>query len=139
MSILDSIRKQITPIHPEGYIFIALFAIVALVLHWLWAPLGWLGGLATLWCAYFFRDPPRVTPVVDGLVISPADGIISSIGTFAPPPELGLGVEAMQRISVFMSVFDCHVNRAPVTGRISHRLQAGPVRQRRSRQGERGQ
>ncbi|MGO9943909.1 MAG: phosphatidylserine decarboxylase [Rhodoblastus sp.] len=119
MSILDSVRKQITPIHPEGYIFIALFAIVALVLHWLWAPLGWLGGLATLWCAYFFRDPPRVTPVLDGLVVSPADGAICSIGQFAPPPELGLGPEPMQRVSIFMSVFDCHVNRAPVTGRVS--------------------
>ncbi len=119
MSIFDSIRKQITPIHPEGYIFIALFAIVALVLHWLWAPLGWLGGFATLWCAYFFRDPPRVTPVVDGLVVSPADGLVCSIGAFAPPPELGLGSDPMQRVSVFMNVFDCHVNRAPVTGRVS--------------------
>jgi phosphatidylserine decarboxylase len=119
MSMLDSIRKQVTPIHPEGYIFIALFAIVAMVLHWLWSPLGWLGGFVTLWCAYFFRDPPRVTPVVDGLVVSPADGYVSSIGMFAPPPELGLGSDPMQRVSVFMSVFDCHVNRAPVTGRIS--------------------
>jgi phosphatidylserine decarboxylase len=119
MSILDSVRKQITPIHPEGYIFIALFAIVALVLHWLWAPLGWLGGLVTLWSAYFFRDPARVTPVLDGLVVAPADGVICSVGQFAPPPELGLGPEAMQRVSIFMSVFDCHVNRSPVTGRIS--------------------
>jgi phosphatidylserine decarboxylase len=119
MSMLDSIRKQITPIHPEGYIFIALFAIVALVLHWLWEPLGWLGAFATLWCAYFFRDPPRVTPLQDGLVVSPADGIVCSIGAFMPPAELGLGADPMQRVSVFMSVFDCHVNRAPVTGRIS--------------------
>ncbi|WP_294539940.1 phosphatidylserine decarboxylase [uncultured Rhodoblastus sp.] len=119
MSILDSVRKQIAPIHPEGYIFVALFGIVALILHWLWAPLGWLAGLATLWCAYFFRDPARVTPVLEGLVVAPADGTICSIGQFAPPPELGLGPEPMQRLSIFMSVFDCHVNRAPVTGRIS--------------------
>ncbi len=119
MSIFNSIRKQITPIHPEGYIFIALFAIVALVLHWVWEPLGWLGGFATLWCAYFFRDPARVTPVLDGLVVSPADGVICSIGNFAPPAELGLGAEPMTRVCVFMNVFDCHVNRAPVTGRIS--------------------
>jgi phosphatidylserine decarboxylase len=119
MSIFDSLRRQITPIHPEGYIFIALFGIVALVLHWLWAPLGWLGGFLTLWCAYFFRDPPRVTPVVEGLVVSPADGVICLIGMAAPPPELGLGPEPMQRVCVFMNVFDCHVNRAPVTGRIS--------------------
>jgi phosphatidylserine decarboxylase len=119
MSILDSIRKQITPIHPEGYIFIALFGIVALVLHWLWAPLGWLGALVTLFCAFFFRDPARVTPVVEGLVVAPADGSICSVGSFAPPPELGLGPDPMPRISIFMSVLDCHVNRSPVTGRIS--------------------
>ncbi len=119
MSIFDSVRKQITPIHPEGYIFIAIFVIVALILHWLWAPLGWLGAIATLWCVYFFRDPPRVTPLQEGLVVSPADGIVSSIGVFMPPPELGLGPEPMQRVSVFMSVFDCHVNRAPIAGRIS--------------------
>jgi phosphatidylserine decarboxylase len=119
MSIFDSFRKQITPIHPEGYIFIALFGIVALVLHWLWAPLGWMGGILTFWCAYFFRDPPRVTPVVEGLVVSPADGHVCSIGMASPPPELGLGPEPMQRVCVFMNVFDCHVNRAPVTGRIS--------------------
>jgi phosphatidylserine decarboxylase len=119
MSILDSIRKQIVPIHPEGYVFIALFAGVSLVLSWIWPPLGWVGAFLTLWCAYFFRDPARVPPVLDGLVVSPADGIVCSIGNFAPPPELGLGIEPLQRICVFMNVFDCHVNRAPVTGRIS--------------------
>jgi phosphatidylserine decarboxylase len=119
MTIIDSLRKQIVPIHPEGYVFIALFAGVSLVLSWIWSPLGWIGGFLTLWCAYFFRDPPRVTPVLDGLVVSPADGIVCSIGNFAPPPELGLGVDPMQRVCVFMNVFDCHVNRTPVTGRIS--------------------
>ncbi len=82
MSIVDSLRKQIVPIHPEGYVFIALFAGVSLVLSWIWSPLGWIGALLTLWCAYFFRDPPRVTPVLDGLVVSPADGIVCSIGNF---------------------------------------------------------
>jgi phosphatidylserine decarboxylase len=119
MSIVDSLRKQIVPIHPEGYVFIALFAGVSLVLSWIWSPLGWIGALLTLWCAYFFRDPPRVTPVLDGLVVSPADGIVCSIGNFSPPPELGLGTDPTQRICVFMNVFDCHVNRSPVTGRIS--------------------
>jgi phosphatidylserine decarboxylase len=119
MSILDSIRKQIVPIHPEGYVFIAVFAVAALILGWLFAPLGWIGLALTLWCVYFFRDPPRVVPLEEGLVISPADGRISALGRFAPPPELGLGAEPMQRISVFMSVFDCHVNRAPVAGRIT--------------------
>ncbi len=118
MSIVASIRRQIAPIHPEGYIFIAGFAVLALILNWLWSPLGWLGGFATLWCVYFFRDPARVTPMREGLVVSPADGVVSSIGFFVPPPELGLGDRPMQRVSVFMSVFDCHVNRAPMSGRI---------------------
>lgn len=119
MSMFDSIRKQLVPIHPEGYIFIAAFAIGSLILHWIWSPLGWIGAILTVWCAYFFRDPPRVTTLQDGLVVSPADGYVCSIGMFAPPPELGLGDQKMQRVSVFMSVFDCHVNRAPVAGRVA--------------------
>ena len=119
MSLYDSVRRQIVPIHPEGYVFIAAFAILSLVLHWIWPPLGWIGALLTLWCAYFFRDPERVTPDRDGLIVAPADGYVCSIGAFAPPPELGLGTEPMQRISIFMSVFDCHVNRTPVAGRIT--------------------
>ncbi len=114
-----SIRRQIAPIHPEGYIFIAGFAAVALVLGWAWSPLGWIGLALTLWCAYFFRDPPRLTPIDETLIISPADGYVSAVGYHAPPPELGLGIEPIPRISVFMSVFDCHVNRMPVAGRIS--------------------
>ena len=106
------------PITPEGYPFIGAFALVSLILFWIWSPLGWLGTLATLWCAYFFRDPPRVTPVRDGLVVAPADGRISQITTAPPPHELGLGDKPLPRISIFMSVFDCHVNRSPVTGRV---------------------
>ena len=117
--MLDSIRRQVVPIHPEGYVFIAGFAIVTIGLTWLAAPLGWIGAILTAWCIYFFRDPPRQTPLSDDLVVSPADGIVSSIGYFIPPPELGLGAEPMQRISVFMSVFDCHVNRMPVAGRVA--------------------
>src|SRR5690242_209178 len=118
MSIYDSIRSQIVPITPEGYPFIGAFALVSLILFWLWAPLGWLGTIATAWCAYFFRDPPRVTPVAEGLVVSPADGRVSQITAVSPPRELGLGDTPMLRVSVFMSVFDCHVNRSPVAGRI---------------------
>lgn len=118
MSIIDSIRKQIVPIHKEGYVFIALFAVAALILGWIFAPLGWIGLVLTLWCAYFFRDPVRVVPLEEGLVVSPADGTIASVGPCTPPPELGFGSEPMQRVSVFMSVFDCHVNRAPVAGRV---------------------
>jgi phosphatidylserine decarboxylase len=118
MSIYDSIRKQLAPIHPEGYPFVGGFALASLILFWLWTPLGWLATLLTLWCAYFFRDPPRVTPVRDGIVVAPADGRISQIVNAAPPKELGLGERAMPRISIFMSVFDCHINRSPVAGRI---------------------
>jgi phosphatidylserine decarboxylase len=119
MNILDSLRRQLTPIHPEGYVFILAFAVGAMILHWIWEPLGWVGVILTLWCAYFFRDPVRVTPLRDGLVVSPADGVVCSVGSFVPPPELGLGQEPMMRVSVFMSVFDCHVNRSPVNGRIT--------------------
>ena len=120
MSVLSSISKQVVPIHPAGYPFVAAFAVASLALHsWVWPPLGWIGALLTVWCAYFFRDPPRVTPLREGLVVSPADGYVCSVGRFVPPPELELGDEPMQRVSVFMSVFDCHVNRAPVSGRIT--------------------
>lgn len=118
MSIYDSIRKQMVPITPEGYPFIGVFALVSLILFWIWTPLGWIGTVLTVWCIYFFRDPPRVTPVRDGLIVSPADGRVSQVTTTPPPHELGLGPKPMLRISVFMSVFDCHVNRSPVAGRI---------------------
>jgi phosphatidylserine decarboxylase len=118
MSIVNSIRSQLAPIHPQGYPFIGGFAFVSLILFWLWTPLGWLGVLATAWCAYFFRDPVRVTPLRDGLVVAPADGRVSRIVNAVPPPELGLSERPLPRISIFMSVFDCHVNRSPVSGRI---------------------
>ncbi len=118
MSILDSIQRQIPPIHKEGYPFIGGFALASLILFWLWSPLGWIGTILTVWCALFFRDPVRVTPQRDGLVISPADGRVSMITMALPPAELGLGDRPLPRISVFMSVFNCHVNRAPVAGRV---------------------
>ena len=118
MSVVNSIRRNLAPIHPEGYLFVAGFAVASLILWWIWSPLGWLGLIATLWCAYFFRDPARVTPINPDLVIAPADGVVSFAGLAAPPPELGLGMGPLQRVSIFMSVFDCHVNRAPVEGRV---------------------
>jgi phosphatidylserine decarboxylase len=118
MSIANSIRAQIPPIHPEGYPFIGGFALASLVLFWIWTPLGWIGTVLTVWCALFFRDPVRVTPAREGLVVAPADGRISMISQALPPAELGLGDQPLPRISIFMSVFNCHVNRAPISGRI---------------------
>jgi phosphatidylserine decarboxylase len=118
MSISNSIRAQIPPIHPEGYPFIGGFALASLVLFWIWTPFGWIGTLLTVWCALFFRDPIRVTAQRDGLVVAPADGRISMITQVLPPAELGLGDRPLPRISIFMSVFNVHVNRSPVAGRI---------------------
>jgi phosphatidylserine decarboxylase len=118
MSIANSIRAQMVPITPEGYPFIGAFALASLILFWLWTPLGWIGTVLTIWCVLFFRDPPRVTPVRDGLVVAPADGRVSLITTAPPPYELGLGTTPLPRISIFMSVFDCHINRSPVAGQV---------------------
>jgi phosphatidylserine decarboxylase len=118
MSVVNSIRSQLAPIHPQGYPFVGGFALASLILFFLWTPLGWIGTLATAWCAYFFRDPVRVTPLRDGLVVAPADGRVSLVVNAVPPKELGLSDRSLPRISIFMSVFDCHVNRSPVSGRI---------------------
>ena len=120
MSIINSITAAFVPIHREGWRFVTIFAAVTLVLYWLdWDILFWGGVIATLWCAYFFRDPERVTPLRDGLVVSPADGRISAIEKVIPPPELDLEREPVTRISVFMNVFDVHVNRSPLDVRIT--------------------
>jgi len=118
MSIVNSVRSQLAPIHPEGFPFIGGFALASLILFWIWTPLGWLGVLITAWCAYFFRDPARVTPLRDGLIVAPADGHVSLVVPAVPPDDLGLGSRPLPRVSIFMSVFDCHVNRSPVSGRI---------------------
>ena len=118
MSIAASIKSQMVPIHPEGYPFIGAFAFASLILFWLWSPLGWIGVVLTVWCVYFFRDPPRTTPIREGLIISPADGRVSQVTAAVPPAELGLGSKPLMRVSIFMSVFDCHINRSPVSGRI---------------------
>ena len=116
MTLLGTFLK---PMHPEGWRFVAIFAAITLLLFWLWEPLGWLGVLLTIWCYYFFRDPVRSVPQGEGLILSPADGVISLIEPAVPPPELGLGPESLLRVSVFMSVFNCHVNRMPIAGKIA--------------------
>jgi phosphatidylserine decarboxylase len=118
MSIITSIRRQIVPVHREGLPFIGGFALASLLLFLLWSPLGWISTVFTIWCALFFRDPDRVTPTREGLVVAPADGRVSKIIHAVPPAELNLGERALPRVSIFMNVFNCHINRSPVTGRI---------------------
>jgi len=105
-------------IHREGYIFIVSFAVVTFLLASFNSTLGWIGFLATLWCAFFFRNPDRFTPINDDLVISAADGVIQKITEAVPPSELGLLDEEMIRVSVFLNIFNVHVNRIPANGRI---------------------
>lgn len=110
-------------IHREGYIFIIIFAVITFVLGSMSSgsfgnSLAWIGSICTLWCAYFFRNPERVTPVGENLVISAADGVVQKIKEVIPPPELGLGDKEMIRVSVFLNIFNVHVNRVPVDGKI---------------------
>jgi len=115
----DMLSTVVKPLHREGFAFVGLFAAVTAVLFLIWTPLGWAGVVLTIWCYYFFRDPARVTPDRPGLLVSPADGVISLIEPAVPPAELGMGAEPMTRVSVFMNVFDCHVNRVPIGGTIA--------------------
>lgn len=116
VSLVGTIVK---PIHREGRKFIAIFAVVTAILFIVWEPLGVIGLALTVWCYYFFRDPIRTVPMGDGQIVSPADGVVSLIEPAVPPAELGLGDVPLTRVSVFMSVFDCHVNRAPVAGEVT--------------------
>lgn len=107
------------PIHPEGWRFVGVFAAVTVLMWMLFKPVGVVCLALTVWCYFFFRDPRRAVPAGDTLVLSPADGIVSAIAEVVPPKELEIGEEPMTRISIFMSVFSVHVNRAPMTGKIT--------------------
>ncbi len=109
----------IKPMHREGIPFVAGFAIISLLLFLILEPLGWIGAGLTVWCYYFFRDPKRTTPIRDGLFVSPADGVVSLIEPAVPPAELGMPDAPLTRVSVFMNVFNCHVNRVPIAGHIA--------------------
>lgn len=121
MKTIDiSWRRYILPnINNEGWRFVGIFAAVTALLAIIWQPLGWIGLVLTVWCFYFFRDPERVTPEIDNVVVSPADGIVQMIAKVKAPEELGLGDEKFTRVSIFMSVFNVHVNRAPAKGKIT--------------------
>jgi phosphatidylserine decarboxylase len=116
--IIDSITGAFVPPHRDGHKFILGFAVATLVLFLLAPSLGWLGVILTLACVYFFRDPERVTPARAGLVVSAADGKVAAVEQVVPPRELALGDASLTRISVFLSVLDVHIVRAPVAGRV---------------------
>ena len=111
-----------SPIYKDGYKFVAIAAAATIVAFLFSGTLGLACVFATLALVFFFRDPQRVVPVRDGLVVAPADGTVIGIGNAVPPPELGLGSEPQSRVSIFLSVFDVHVIRAPVSGRAWHFL-----------------
>jgi phosphatidylserine decarboxylase len=116
--MIDSISSVLVPIHREGYRFVLTALVVTGLLFWIAGPAGWIGVVLTLWVAYFFRDPIRVTPAEPELVISPADGVVQSVVEVPPPAELEMGTEPRWRVAVFMNVFDVHVNRVPADGEI---------------------
>ena len=113
------LRRYIAPLHPDGFKFVAGGVLATLLMFLLWAPAGWAAAVVTLWMVYFFRDPWRVTPTRPGLLISPADGIVVSIAAATPPAELAMGDMAVVRIGIFLNIFDVHVTRAPVGGRVA--------------------
>lgn len=117
--LIETIKSVCVPVHPAGWMFIAIFAVGSFVLSLIWEPLGWMGLLLTAWCVYFFRNPDRVTPLREGLIVSPGDGIVQKISKCMPPAELDLGVVERIRVSIFLNVFNVHVNRIPIEGSIS--------------------
>lgn len=117
--LVELLRSTVPPMHPDGRPFVLGAAITTLLLRTLWRPAGVLGTIATAWCAWFFREPRRTTPSGPGIAIAPADGVISHIEPATPPAELGWGDTPTTRISVFLTVFDVHVQRLPVTGHVT--------------------
>ena len=116
--MLKTITSTLAPVHRAGWPFLAIGVALTLGGFLVADSLGWVLVVLTGWIAYFFRDPDRMTPTRPGLVVSPADGRVQLIMEAAPPPELAMGDEPMTRISVFLNVFDVHVNRFPVDGRV---------------------
>jgi len=118
-TLIDTIIKTIPPLHPEGKKFLAIFVAVTLVFGLYSEALFWIGVVATLWCAYFFRDPIRTVPAREGLIVSPGDGLVQKIVRVVPPAALKLGEDERTRISIFLNVFDVHVNRVPAHGTVT--------------------
>lgn len=117
---LDALKLVTFPIHKEGYKFIFIFAMVTVLLAFLSNSLGLIGLVLTLWCIFFFRDPERVIPVEENILISPADGVVTRVDYgVSAPEELGYGNKKFNKISVFLNVFNVHVNRVPVGGTVT--------------------
>ncbi|MGY9029897.1 MAG: phosphatidylserine decarboxylase [Rhodobacterales bacterium] len=115
---MNMMKVIVVPMHPEGRKFVAIFAAITAALWLVWEPLFWMGVGMTVWCYYFFRDPVRSVAQKPGLILSPADGVVSLITKKVPPVEMLLGDKPLTRVSVFMNVFNCHVNRAPMAGEV---------------------
>jgi phosphatidylserine decarboxylase len=122
--VTTTVRYRMPSIHPDGRKFVVIAGAIAALFWWIidWDFLGWIAAGLTLWTAAFFRDPIRTTPTGEGLIVAPADGLVTMIATVPPPRELvggdGLPDEPMIRVSIFMSVFDVHINRSPIAGTI---------------------
>jgi phosphatidylserine decarboxylase len=112
------LRQVLAPLHPDGFKFVLAGAVATVLLFLVARSAGWAALVVTLAMGYFFRDPWRVTPLRRGVVVSPADGIVTSVTQAPPPPELDMGVGAVARVGIFLSLFDVHVTRTPVGGRV---------------------
>ncbi|HUQ54432.1 phosphatidylserine decarboxylase [Lentzea sp.] len=115
---LELARGMVPPMHPAGRPFVAGAAIATLLVRLRFKRLGVVLGLVTAWVAWFFREPRRVTPTRPNIAVAPADGTVSHVVDAVPPAELGLGSQPMTRVSVFLSVFDVHVQRVPADGEV---------------------
>jgi phosphatidylserine decarboxylase len=116
---MNFLKRFIPNIHKDGYVFVCIFVIISSVLGMAWAPLSWVCAVLTLWCVYFFRDPERIVPIGENLILSPADGVVQKIEQVQLPAELNIGKGERTRISIFLNVFNVHVNRVPSTGQIT--------------------
>ena len=114
--MLDKIFPKI---HNEGYKFIVIFVLITIVLYFISGFLGFIGLILTIWCYYFFRDPERISIGDDNYLTSPADGLVLQVLETDGPKELGLENKKFKKVSIFMNVFDCHVNRSPCSGKVS--------------------
>ncbi len=112
-------RAFLPPLHPSGWRVIPIFAVAALILFWIWTPLGWIGVAATLWCATLFREPRRAPPAMPVVAVSPIDGLVAEVGSAPPPADLALGTDDVPCVSIVLGPWDSHVVRAPAEGRLA--------------------